>query len=176
MNLKNTTNEYILMKAFSQSEKERCEYVLIKNALAFLADITKGAEAIKLLKENGINFSDISFREDEEVYNITFCISNLADRSLLKDREKEFSELKEKRWACLLLSDEELEKLNPTSVQMFLTISIVFIKDGYFFIEAKGEEPEDVFSTEMYHIEGFLNDDCLTEAYRNKVKKLFHWK
>lgn len=157
MNTKDNRKEYIIIKAYSRNEKISCEYVLIGNVSDFTKILREGAEVIKLLEKKNINFSNMSFGEDND--NITFCQrAKVADKSLLEDREKEFTKLKEKRWVYLSLSDEEIKKLNPTSIEMYLTISVVIIREGYFYIEAKGEEPEDIFSTETYHIEDFLSN------------------
>lgn len=167
MNLKDTTSEYIIIKAYSRNKKVSCEYVLIENVSAFVETLRQGAEAIKLLKRKNINFSNISFGEDCD--NITFCQGEkVADRSLLKDREKKFTTLKEERWVYLSLSDEEIKKLNPTSIEMYLNIHIVVLQEGFFCIEAQGEESEDVFLTETYHIDGFLSNISLMKKYKNK--------
>lgn len=157
MNYKDIQEEYIIIKAYTQSETESCDYVLIKEGLAFIENLRKRAKGIELLKEKRINFTEMSFKEDY-YDSIIFCKKNIADKSILKDREEDFIKLKKRNWVIISLSDNELEKLNPTPIQKHLCyINSVITEDGFFGIKAEGEFPEDIFYTEMVHIKDFLD-------------------
>lgn len=171
MNYKDIQEEYIIIKAYTQSETESCDYVLIKEGLAFIENLRKRAKGIELLKEKRIDFAEISFREDYD--DIIFYKKNIADKSILKDREEDFIKLKKRNWVIISLSDNELAKLNPTPIQKHLCYINSFItEDGYFGIKAEGEFPEDIFYTEMVRIKNFLEDTSLNETYKNKEKEL----
>lgn len=156
MNYKDIQEEYIIIKAYTQSETESCDYVLIKEGLAFIENLRKRAKKTELLQEE-IDFSEIYFKEDYD--DIIFCKKNIADRSILKDREEDFIKLKKRNWVIISLSDNELEKINPTPIQKHLCYINSFItEDGFFGIKAEGEFPEDIFYTEMVRIKNFLKD------------------
>lgn len=74
MNYKDIQEEYIIIKAYTQSETESCDYVLIKEGLAFIENLRKRAKGIELLKEKELTLQKYLL---EKIMMILFSIKKI---------------------------------------------------------------------------------------------------
>ena len=152
MKVSNTPTNHIFMKAWTVSEF-KCDFAIItldentptyKN---FIERVKEKQELIKPILEKSKDFVEIYFSEQS------------GDIRFYEESEQiDISFLEEKNWAFVSISEEEIKNLTLMERQWALyTPNIVFTYDGYFYIKAIGDLPEENYYTEEVKTEEFIN-------------------
>ena len=123
MKISDTRTNKIIIKAYTNSEWDRCDFAVITLKEGFFEWLQKSVKIAASIALEDRNFYEISFNEEEK-----------PDLSFLD-------------WAFVELSaEEESAFLEPEN--RIICRKIIFDKYGYFYVKAFGKYSEDEFFTE----------------------------
>lgn len=140
MKISETPTDKIIVKAYTNSEWDRCEFALITLKEGFFEWLQKSVKIAASIALEDRYFYEISFLEDKSITN--FYILNEEEKPDLS-----FLEENDKDWAFVELSaEEEISFFEPEN--RIICRKIIFDKYGYFYVKAFGKYSEDEFYTE----------------------------
>lgn len=144
MKISETPTDKIIVKAYTNSEWDKCEFAVITLKEGFFEWLQKSVQLATSIALQDRNFYEISFIEDfiENKSITNFYILNEEEKPDLS-----FLEENDKGWAFVELSEEEESAfLEPEN--RIICKKIIFDKYGYFYVKAFGKYSEDEFYTE----------------------------
>ena len=143
MKISDTRTNKIIIKAYTNSEWDRCDFAVItlKDGLdGFLKWVERTVKMATAIAHEDKDFLELSFFENRSITN--FYILNEEEKPDLS-----FLEENDKDWAFVELSaEEEISFFEPEN--RIICRKIIFDKYGYFYVKAFGKYSEDEFYTE----------------------------
>lgn len=145
MKISETPTDKIIVKAYTNSEWDNCEFAVITLKESFFEWLQKSAQLANFVALEDRNFYEISFLENKSITN--FYILNEEEKPDLS-----FLEENDKGWAFVELSEEEENSFSEPENRIICR-KIIFDKCRCFYIKAFGKYSEDEFFTEEIHFD-----------------------
>lgn len=140
MKISDTPTDKIIVKAYTNSEWDKCEFAVITLKEGFFEWLQKSVKIATSIALEDRYFYEISFLENKSITNFYFLNEEeKPDLSFLEENDKD--------WAFVeLSSEEEISFFEPED--RIICRKIIFDKYGYFYVKAFGKYSEDEFFTE----------------------------
>ena len=140
MKISDTPTDKIIVKAYTNSEWDKCEFAVITLQEGFFEWLQKSVKIATSIALEDRYFYEISFLENKSITNFYFLNEEeKPDLSFLEENDKD--------WAFVeLSSEEEISFFEPED--RIICRKIIFDKYGYFYVKAFGKYSEDEFFTE----------------------------
>lgn len=135
MNISKTPTTHLLVRAYTNSEWDNCDFALITLTEQWLEKVKKVAQQVSTLKS------------DPDFVNLSFYEARTDFYTLSDEEQPDLSFLEERTWAFVELTEEELASFNTPESRLDIYRS-VFTRYDDFYIKAYGKYSSDEYWTD----------------------------
>jgi len=135
MNISKTPTTHLLVRAYTNSEWDSCDFALITLTEQWLEKVKKVAQQVSTLKS------------DPDFVNLSFYEARTDFYTLSDEEQPDLSFLEERTWAFVELTEEELASFNTPESRLDIYRS-VFTRYDDFYIKAYGKYSSDEYWTD----------------------------